>query len=220
MTDATAPVGAATKGATKGVAGVFKRVPKWAWVASGGVVIGVLYMRRTQKGTPVDTSASEDATAPGDYGQTTAQYGTFPGSVGAGAAASGDYAGGGLGSQPDLPSIISALTPLIPPPVDIPSIIDSIAGAGATLYPGGGAPQSSATASPPAPATAAPTPAAPPVKTPNVTGIPKAPDKCTGTYPNLNEANGKCYRVVLKGSGSKQERWHYYAPNDSPKVKV
>lgn len=47
-----------------------KRVPKWAWIASGGVVIGVGAFRYLQNrnSTAVDQSSSYDSTNPADSG--------------------------------------------------------------------------------------------------------------------------------------------------------
>lgn len=54
------------------IANTVKRVPTWAWVASGGVVIGAVVVRYTRqvRGSEMSTRAEGDATAVGDYGQT------------------------------------------------------------------------------------------------------------------------------------------------------
>lgn len=147
--------------------GAVKRVPKWAWIASVGVVGGVAVMKmRSNKGAQVD-KAPADGTAVADYGLTAAPIGT--GVVAAGTGSTG-YTG-------DIGSPAA--------PFDYAGFLDSISGFAATLTPdwanildtvesgnvgiisavgalpgyagGGGAPESSTTQQPPA----APTPPAP-----------------------------------------------------------
>lgn len=191
-----------------------KRVPKWAWIASGGVVVGVLFVRRTKSGQQVDTTSSQDATAPADYGsQATAGF-PSAGVVtsGVGASDSGVSGGGaGLGAS-DILDIINATQP-----VDhTQEILDFVASERASytdalsqLALGGGAPQSAGTAETPAPQ--APAPTSPPVVTPTPTPVRTvkvAP--CAQPYPFAN--GNDCYTVVCaSGKGDKKKgKWHVY----------
>lgn len=199
MADPATPAG----GAVKAAGGAFKRVPKWAWIASAGVAGGILYMKRTKKGEQVDQSAPQDATAPADYGQTgqafTAGYVDVPYSGSPGAAQDNSV---------DIPSLIGALGTFIPqqpPPVQIPDVLAALA-----PFVGGGAPIATTTTVGPAPATAAPTPP-PPVPA-------KAPDPCTGEFP-FKGPDG-CYKVVCasgKGDHAKG-RWHFYKSGKEVRV--
>lgn len=152
-------------------AGPIKKVPKWAWIASVGVVGGVAVMRwRSNQGSQADTASAGDATAPGDYSQ---GIESFPAT---GTVTSPGYSGGGDGgSSVDLPSLIDSLGNIFAQAQpDWPSILASLPGYAG----GGGAPISTNTGAAPATNDAAPvapapqagaTPQAPPpaaVKTP------------------------------------------------------
>ena len=188
-------------------AATIKRVPKWAWIASGGIVAGVLVMRaRGLPGQRVDTTASEDYTSAGEYVQTASSF-PAQGVVGAGAF----YPSEVSSNSQDVAGLIEALTPLFP--VDnsqyaIDAIRDSqrdaqqsIADAIANLNVGGGAQTSTATATQPA----APSSAATPPATKPVVVSP-----CGGDYPFEN--SGDCYKVVCaSGKGDYAAgRWHFY----------
>lgn len=186
-----------------------ERVPKWAWLASGGVVVGVVAFRAINNhGAQADKSAPTDATAPADYGQTgqgfTSGYVDVPYSS---APAPSN------GNQVDLPSLISAIGGIQPAQ---PSLADILGALGPLI--GGGAPQSSTTYAPPpppdyAPVPPAPAPAPPYVAPPSPAPAPAAPaNPCAGTKYPLSSDRG-CYQVYCapKGGSRAAGRWHLYA---------
>lgn len=145
----------------KGAPGPLKKVPKWAWVASGGVIVGVAVMRwRSNSGSKVPTGQD---TATADTGLTSQ---SFP-AAGVVPAAAGDagYSGGnGSGTSVDIPALMDSLGNFLAvnTPVDHTADVVTAVLAGLPGYAGGGgAPQSGAAAAAPAPQNQAPTPPAP-----------------------------------------------------------
>jgi hypothetical protein len=184
--------------------GPLGKVPKWAWIAAGGVSVGVIALRVVNsKNKPADVSDPTDATAAGDYGQTgqgfTSGYVDVPYSPGA-VDASG-------GQAIDPASFIEALGSFAQgvqaPHESTADIIGAIA-----PFMGGGAPQSTTTEAPPAPPQAAPTPPPP---------APRPVDKCTGAFPN-DAGNGDCYRVECNPKGHAKGRWHFHKNGSSARV--
>lgn len=98
------------------------------------------------------------------------------------------------------------------------------------LMTGGGAPANNGSQG----QVTAPPPAAPNVVIPVATqqtaqpttggSVIRPADRCVGKYPFLNETTGKCYRLVIYEKGGVKypngARWHFYAPDDSHKVRV
>lgn len=144
-----------------------KRVPKWAWIASGGVVAGVAVMRLKANQTEQVDKNTEDNTPAGDYGLTQASYPLGSGVVAANTGAVGaTYDTGSSGGGFDYAGFLSSLGDFTltvrPDPVDPVGIIDALG----PYLGAGGAPQSSTTQAPPvvnvyAPTAPAPAPAAP-----------------------------------------------------------
>jgi hypothetical protein len=180
------------------------KVPKWAWIASGGVVVGVGAFRFLRKGSVVDTSTT--ATAPGDQGLTDQTM--SPGFVDVPFSSSGaaqvtqapaDYAG--------LIDSVGGLIAAVSPPRDT---LSDILGSLTPILTGGGAPVSTATFAPPAPVAAAPPPPAP---APAPVPVPAAPaaNPCPAKYPF--QSNRGCYQVYCapKGGARAAGRWHLYA---------
>lgn len=142
-----------------GVSNALQRVPKWAWFASAGVAGGVLVMRmRGNQGSEVDKNP-DDNTSVADYGLTAAPIGTGVVSAGQGVAGYGDAtAASGFDYAGFTESLADFATSIMPAPIDIGSIIESVEqgnvgvigaiGGLPGFAGGGGAPNSSATTSP------------------------------------------------------------------------
>lgn len=208
-----------------------KKVPKWAWIASAGIVGGVVVMRmRSAKaGTQTTTADSSDATAAGDYGLGASAF-PSDGVVSAGGASDGSDDS----SAPiDIAGIVTAAISAIPDHTQ--DILDANAAAEAgwqTVFAnlpgmagGGGAPSSGTTgANPDTSGQSNPpidngTPAAPPAATvtPPVTVKPTVVSQthqCPGDYPKGTYPN--CYREEVShgpsaSNGNKKAgTWHVY----------
>lgn len=199
--------------------GALKRVPKWAWLTSGGVVVGVLVMKRMKGGSSGDSDTQgEYAGGDAETSPTTYGFSSFP-SAGV---ATGDGGGYVVGSDTgasasDVLSLIPSLIPTYEPP-DMSAVwqafkdmndrnaqaqADAAAANQAAIQAimagsGGGAPTSDPSSYTPPPANS--TPARAPAK------------KCPAKYPFQSDRG--CYQVVCqKKAGTKLKspgRWHAY----------
>lgn len=160
-----------------------KRVPKWAWIASGGVVIGVAAIRFVKPGERVDTSKNEDATAAADMSNV--QYDPYTGLPMQ--SAGGSYGvivppvieSGGGGSQAD--TVATSILPMLldQNKVFLEAILATRPPASETTQ------QVPAAAAPAVAPVSAPAPAAP------------AQPVCSGAFPHWNPQRNMCYRVKL-----------------------
>lgn len=177
--------------------GPLKKVPKWAWVASGGVIAGVAVMRwRSNKGTPAPSGQATSTADTGLTGQSFPAAGVVP-------AAAGDagYSGGnGGGTSVDIPALIDSLGNVIAintPPDHTADIVHEIFANLPGYAGGGGAPSASGTGAPPAGQDSAPTPPAPaPPAPPAPAPAPPAPaPPQLTTHTENNGKSGAARRV-------------------------
>jgi hypothetical protein len=203
---------------------VIKRAPRWAWYTAAGVTAGAVGIK-LWKGRANDPSTSNDATQVGTPESGSPSYSPSPIPT---VTPPVIIAGGG-GDGGGFADLASAFTSTFASSLDNAVNTVGVLALGDQSLAGQALAANSDIAktalmnagSPPAPAAQNPTPITVVIPPPTSGPGPSAPaqpaptaDPCTGKYP-YQSARG-CYRVVLAHG----ERWHYYAPNDSPTLRV
>jgi hypothetical protein len=199
-----------------------KRAPKWTWYTAAGLGLGGIAIRLYQNrggrlDQPITNEVGSEVGDPSSLNTGGAPPGIIVPPVILGGSPDPNIGVGPLqelfvgGTQSLLASWESLVAPLVGTQS---SLLMSNADTISQLAMAGGAPQSvgipvvSATPVPqPAPIALTPRPALP---------APKPVDRCTGAYPNLNETNGKCYKVACCTTTKGKRRCNLYA--DGTKV--
>jgi hypothetical protein len=191
-----------------------KRAPRWAWYTAGGIGLGAVaiqvYRRRAVETlTPGD--ATNDAQVIGTPGGGSAAPSPVitPPVIIAPNQDSPDFAGMFAIFGDALNNTIATVGQLATGDQGITTmaVVGGLDLARESIASAGQAPAPAATPI----IVQVPTPTTPAVVAPPAA---RPAPACSGRYP-YQSARG-CYRVVLAHG----ERWHYYGPNDSPKIKV
>lgn len=215
---ARAVADAPAKGA-RGVAGLLKNKPPAFYIVLVAGILAAAYLIRKREAAaqPADTTA-QDVTPDSASGYAPVD-GYYPsgGGGGGGIDTTGSYQGSngpiptqnGFLYDPATGMVYGALpdSQLVTPD-PVPAVLP---GAGT----GGGMPATGSGGGGQVP-TWTPTPAPAPTIPQGSSSV--VLNQCGGKYPYSSERG--CYRVVRIKSGTHKGKWHYYAPNDSPKIKV
>lgn len=205
-----------------------KRAPKWAWYTVAGVAVGGFGLKMYRHRT---TTAAQDATSQSDQAAndpTNYSYGAggvngviVPPVIVPPADNTGDAAGllgsvlGGVGDLTSL--VLSSVETIIGPTQESQQgLVDTTIGTLSTLAlaNAGSPPTPQQNGMPPI---ATPVPAPAPAQTTPI--IPQGSSsvtlvQCPSKYPH--QSSRGCYRTTCHDG----HWWHYYAPNDDPKIKL
>jgi hypothetical protein len=200
-----------------GLTDSLKRAPKWTWYTAAGLGLGGIAIRLYQNrggrlDQPITNEVGEEI---GGIGGMTSG-GTPPGII-VPPVILGSQGDPNIGVGPlqelfvgGTQSLLSSWEALVAPLMSTQSAllmgnsetISQLAMAGSAPQSVGVPVVSVAPVPQPAPILLAPRPAPPP---------PKPPDRCVGAFPNLNEANGKCYKVGCCSTSKGPRRCNLYA---------